>query len=77
MHSVAKDTKETAKHSKPGLERQVFRKGVQKRTAKSEKNAVLFSLFFLGMQRVDVKLPLCVFKVTISNSHPCVQAHSG
>lgn len=77
MCSVAKDTKETAKHSKPEFEGRVFRKGVQKCTAKSERNAVLFSLFFLSMQRMDVKLPLCVFKVAISNSHPCVQAHSG
>lgn len=72
MRSVAKDTKETAKHSKPELERRVFRKDVQKCTAESEKNAGLSSLFFLSMQRVDVELPLYVFKVTISNLH-----HSG
>lgn len=61
MRSVAKDTKVTAKHSKPELKKRAFRKTVQKCTVKSEKYAVLFSLFYLSMWRVDVKLPLCVF----------------
>lgn len=43
MRSVAKDTKETAKHSKAELKKRAFRKTVQKCTVKSEKCAVLFS----------------------------------
>lgn len=43
MRSVAKDTKVTAKHSKPELKQRAFRKSVQKCTVKSEKYAMLFS----------------------------------
>lgn len=74
LQKTQKGLPSTANLSLRGL---VFRKGIQKCTAKSAENAVLFSLFFLSVEKVDVKLPLCVFKVTISNSHPCVQAHSG
>lgn len=44
MHSVAKDTKVTAKHSKPELKKRAFRKTVQKCTVISERYAVLFPL---------------------------------